>query len=234
MPPKHSRILSQAAIEHYKPCELPGVHGTIVDNDDNGRPPVPPTAQDIAEIHQGAYEEGFALGRKEGRLQGQKDMREELNRRQAEIDAQLNGLKEQTQRLEDLFDLLAEPVKRLDEAMECSIADLAILISRHIVRRELRTHQGQVVAVVREALSRLPLASRHPRIHLHPEDVELVRSALGLGEEEKAWRLEADPLISRGGCLVETETSFIDATVEARLNALSAKMLGGERASDRV
>ena len=232
MPIRRSRILSQEAITHYKPWDLPGVQGTIVEEADGGISVAPPTAQEIEAIHRGAYEEGFALGRKEGRLQGQKEMRDELDRRQVEIDEQLRGLKAQAQRLEDLLELMGEPLKHLDEAVECSLVDLAMLLARHLVWRELRTHRGEVVAVVREALVHLPAASRHPRIHLHPEDLELVRTALGLGDEEKTWRIEADPLISRGGCLVETETSFIDATVEARLNALIAQMLGGERRED--
>jgi flagellar assembly protein FliH len=232
MTPTRSRILSQSDTDLCKPWELPGVQGTIVEEDGVDVSVALPTAQEIEAINREAYEEGFAMGRKEGRAQGQKEMREELDRRQAEIEGQLHALKDQAKRLEDFLDLLAEPLQRLDESVESSIADLAVLLARHLVRRELRTHRGEVVAVVREALAHLPAASRHPRLRLHPEDLDLVRTALGLGDEEKTWRIEADPLISRGGCLVETETSFIDATVEARLNALIARMLGGERRGD--
>ena len=42
------------------------------------------------------------------------------------------------------------------------------------------------------------------------------------------------PLVARGGCVVETETSRIDATVESRIAAIASKMFGGERESDRA
>ena len=59
-----------------------------------------------------------------------------------------------------------------------------------------------------------------------------MRNALSLGEDEKSWRLEEDLLLSRGDCRVETESSYIDATVEARLSAIAANMLGDERRND--
>ena len=37
----------------------------------------------------------------------------------------------------------------------------------------------------------------------------------------------------RGGCLIETATSFIDATVEARLNATIAQCFGSLRENDQ-
>ena len=101
------------------------------------------------------------------------------------------------------------------------------------MRRELKTEPGEVVGVVRETLKYLPVASRGIRLRLNPDDSELVRDALSLGHDVLDWQLEADPLIARGGCIVETESSRIDASVEARLAAIVAKMFGGERESDR-
>jgi flagellar assembly protein FliH len=42
-----------------------------------------------------------------------------------------------------------------------------------------------------------------------------------------------DPLITRGGCKVDTEVSYIDATVENRLAAVIATLFGGEREQDK-
>jgi flagellar assembly protein FliH len=47
-----------------------------------------------------------------------------------------------------------------------------------------------------------------------------------------AWRIVEDPLITRGGCKVDTEVSHIDATVENRLAAVIATLFGGEREHD--
>jgi len=50
--------------------------------------------------------------------------------------------------------------------------------------------------------------------------------------EELRWRIVEEPTLTRGGCRVESEDSRIDATVEARLGALIARALGGEREED--
>ena len=113
-------------------------------------------------------------------------------------------------------------------------AYLAVLIARHLVRRELKANPGEIVGVVRETMRHLPIAPRAARIRLHPEDVELVQNAFALRDDTKIWRLEPDPLVTRGGCVVETDSSRIDASVESRLAAIASRMLGGEREGDRA
>ena len=102
-------------------------------------------------------------------------------------------------------------------------------VAAQIIRREIKTDPGQVIAAVREAISILPLASQQISLHLQPEDAELVRSALALDEMSPAWKIIEEPLLTRGGCQVVTETSTIDATVENRTAAVIASVLGDQR-----
>lgn len=80
------------------------------------------------------------------------------------------------------------------------------------------------------------MCCRWPRkkitLNLHPDDAELVRSVLKLDENPPPWRLQDNPLVTRGGCLVETESSTVDATLEKRLSEVIAVMLGDERQQD--
>jgi len=214
-----AKLIRRQSLANCDRWQPPLVSGAPAQGESTELDVSPPTAEAIEKIHQQAREEGLDLGHREGFRKGYDEGRTELEG--------------QSRQLQSLLDLLAEPLKQLDKDVEQSVVDLAVLIARHLVRRELKTNPGEIVAVVREAMARLPVNMRHPRIHLHPEDLVLVMNALNLGDEEKAWRLEPDPLTTRGGCLVETETSFIDATVEARLAAIVSKMLGGERQSDR-
>jgi flagellar assembly protein FliH len=105
-------------------------------------------------------------------------------------------------------------------------------IATQIIRREIKLDPGQVIAAVREAIKVLPLSSQKISLHLHPEDVELVRSALSLDEISPAWKIVENPLITRGGCKVDTEVSHINATVENRLAAVITTLFGGEREHD--
>lgn len=173
-----------------------------------------PVAMSAAQIEQ-ARQEGFAKGREEGLRAGQQEIHK------------------QVQRLEQLLVALQQPFAELDAAVEEQVSQLAMLVARHLVRRELKADPGQVVAVVREALAALPITSREVRLHLHPEDAQLVRQAFSLNEQEARIQVLDDPVQGRGGCRVQTDNSQIDATVETRLNALIAQVLGGERQEDQ-
>jgi len=178
-----------------------------------------PTAEELEALHRQAYDEGYQQGMAEGHAAG-------LARGDAEIRVAVTGL-------ENIVRQLAEPLEHVDEAVIDAVGDLAVLIARHLVRRELKANPGEIVGVVRETMRHLPIAPRAARIRLHPEDVELVQHAFALGDDTKSWRLEPDPLLTRGGCVVETDTSRIDASVESRLAAIASRMLGGEREGDR-
>jgi flagellar assembly protein FliH len=47
---------------------------------------------------------------------------------------------------------------------------------------------------------------------------------------ERAWTIVEDPVMTRGGCRVTTETALIDARLETRINAVISSMLGDQRA----
>ena len=78
----------------------------------------------------------------------------------------------------------------------------------------------------------IPLASQKVTLSLHPEDAELVRSVFVLDEISPPWIIHEDPLITRGGCKVDTDISRVDATVEKRLAAVIAQVLGDERSRE--
>lgn len=213
--------LIQPDPSEYETWNAPLVEGPITSKM-NDVPPKPPTAGQIQSLQKEAYGEAYEMGRKEGREQGYNDGYKEGEYK----------LHEKVQLFEHILDIFSEPIKQLDDEVEQNLVELAIQIARHLVRRELKYEPGEIVAVVREALSALPVSDRKPRIFLHPEDAVLVRSALSLNEEDQNWHIDEDILMMRGDCRVETESSLIDASVEARLSAVAARLLGGERDSD--
>lgn len=188
------------------------------------------TAQEIEAMQRQAYEEAAQQGLAEGREQGYREGHEE-GRRLGLAEGQ-EEVKALASRLEEIMATLNEPLLELDEQVEHELVALAIALARQLIRRELRTDPGQIIAVVREALAILPSSVRRVSLYLHPDDAELVRTALSLDEGGQRWRLVEDPLMSRGGCRVASETSAIDASVEKRLAAVIAKAFGGERMDD--
>lgn len=172
------------------------------------------THEQNEQIRKQAYEEGFAQGHKDGMQQAQQEINQKVTC------------------LDSVLAMLTEPLQDIDEQVTTELCELAMLVAGHIVRRELKTSPGEVVATVKEALSLLPVASGSVRLELHPEDAATVRNALAGVETEQSWEIVEDPLMTRGGCRVATSTSRIDATVENRLNAVIASVMGSERKVD--
>jgi flagellar assembly protein FliH len=160
-----------------------------------------------AEAHKEAFEQGLAEGREAGR---------------AEVQAQVD-------RLAGMFYDLAKPFDVLDADVERELLTLAMALARQIVRRELKTDPTQIIGIIREAISALPVATRDVRVHLHPEDAAVVRQHLAPTEKERAWTIIEDPVMARGGCQIMTVTSRIDARLEARLGSILSDLLGTER-----
>jgi flagellar assembly protein FliH len=181
-----------------------------------------PTAAELESIQQRAHAEGFDKGKQEGFTFGHKEGLTQARQQ----------LQHYTERLEQLLNCLSEPLHELDNQVEQELLKLVIAIVRQLVRREVKSDPNMIVGVVREALSILPVASRNVRLILHPEDADLIREVYALADNEVGWSLIEDPVITRGGCKVVTDSSQIDATLDSRLASLIAPLLAGARNAD--
>ena len=213
---QQKKIITEESATQYQNWQAPVVEGSIASPGSAYQKP--PTVHDIEELQKQAYEEAKAEGYKQGFSQGHSEVQQQL---QAKLDL-----------LDSYLTLMNQPLHYLNEQVEQEIVNLSLLFARHIIRRELKIDPGEIVAVVREAIKAVPASSENVRFYLHPEDAELVRNAFSINEEELNWKIEEDILLMRGDCRVETNTSLIDASVESRLSAIAAQMLGGERTSD--
>lgn len=156
-----------------------------------------------------------------------------MARARAETSAHLAALAERVQRLDAALHLLSRPLEQLDADIEGELAQLALSIGKQLARRELRIEPAQVIAILRESLALLPAAAREVRIHLHPEDAATVREHLTAPGAERAWTIVEDPTLSRGGCVIHSQSSHIDARLEARIAAIATSALGDDRVAGR-
>lgn len=218
-----SKILSGGESGDFQQWKPPNMGQSKVDGSSITRPSSGMlTADKLEKLQKQAYDEGFKLGKKEGFDQGLKEAKVEGAKR----------VQTSVAKLESLIRTLDTPLKQLDEQIERELVDLSIAMVRQLVRREVRADSSQIVGVVREALAILPVASRNVRIMLHPEDASIIRDIYSMSDQEQGWVINEDPLVSRGGCRVVTDTSQVDATLESRLANIIAPLLGGERDAD--
>lgn len=171
-----------------------------------------PTAEEIEQWRKEAEAEGYAEG---------------LRRAEAEMAPD-------KERFKTLIEFLQKPLQALNDEVEQQLSQVAVSLAQQLVRRELRVDPGEIVGLIRESVKLLPANSRSISILINPEDASLVRSALSIdpNDDERSWRLFEDPMISRGGCEIKTESAVINATLENRLSELAAAVLGGDRERD--
>jgi flagellar assembly protein FliH len=203
-----------ASIERWR---LPDVEGPIIGRSHEERRS--PASEESARL---ALKEAEARGYEAG-----------MARARAETGKQLAALEERVKRLDAALHLLARPLEQLDADMESDLAQLALAVGKQLARRELRIEPTQVIAILREALALLPAAAREVRVHLHPEDAATVREHLTAAANERAWTIVEDPTLSRGGCVVHSQSSRIDSRLESRIAAVAASTLGDERTATR-
>jgi flagellar assembly protein FliH len=192
--------------------ELPPIDGPLITRRRHGA--------DLDAIEREAWDKGYA----EGREAGLAAAAQEQQSGQAEIDRRV-------QHLGSILEFMAKPIAEVDDQVQRQLAMLAGAIARQVVRREIRIQPDDVIGVIRDTVSLLPVTAREVRVHLNPDDARLVRSRLAEVSSERAWSITEDPILPRGGCRVTSENSSIDAQVEQRLGAAIAAVLGDERSA---
>ena len=172
------------------------------------------TAQSVEQIHKAAYNEGLAIGKEEARVE----------------------IKKQQQNTESLIALLNEcsqQAKSFDQKICEQLVFITIAIAKQVIRRELSVEPEQIMAVIRDAISYLPISSEKIILKLHPEDAVLVREIYHLDDEpERTWKIFEDPGMQRGGCIINTESSVVNADLDNRIATIVSQLLGGERSDD--
>ncbi len=171
----------------------------------------PPTLEEIEAIRQAAYDEGKAEGLEVGKTEGYS---EGFKRGESDVKAAVT-------RVGQIARVLLEPIPAEDNALEAAILQLVQNICRRVIQRELKLDASGLVKVVNTALECLNPGAQRIRIHLNPDDCELItRHLQAKGDLEGGWRVVPHATITPGGCIIETDNSLIDARAEKRLAAV--------------
>ncbi len=145
--------------------------------------------------------------------------------KQAHLDAQqfLQRAEEETR-----MELATTPAVTQRKAMrqlECFKADLihlAIKIAEKIIGEELKCFPEQIMQIAKECLKR-SFAAKRMTLQVNPTDVVIVEQFLpelqALAEADLLV-VKPDPSVSRGGCLLKSDTGQVDGRLESQLEAI--------------
>ncbi len=168
------------------------------------------TAEELEAIEKQAHAKGYEVGRWEG------------------LEAGHQAVQEGAQRLAQLYDEAAHPFRQISENVESELVKLAAAIAKEIVRQELKTQPQLILETVSQACSVLSAAARDVDVHLHPEDVAIVKDGLKEDPPAQHWRIIEDRSLARGECQLNSSAEFIDATLQTRIDALVEGLLSAD------
>jgi len=219
------KIITKENSSGFQSWDLPNVG----DNDDNNGQGGLLTANELEEIHQQAYSEGYEEGKlrgiKDGFEQGEEEGKKQGHQRA--FDASLKEIQQQTFHLEQLFKAIESPLSLSNEQVEYELMNLAFSIAKIIIQRELQTTPEIVISLVKKSLDLLPSASKNIKIYLNPLDVAMVKEAFSSNEEVHFddYKIFDSPNLKRGGCIIDTNLSHIDASLDTRIRELAKNII---------
>lgn len=190
----------------------------------------PLTADDIEQIRQAAFDEGFAHGKEEGFSKGYEEGREQgsadgLNQGQAEgkklgLEQASEEIEQKKQQLSALLDQLQQPLLQIDQQVEQQLLQLCLAMAEAVIAVEAKTNPAVILKTLSDATAVLPLQTEHILIKLHPDDLIVIEQHFSAEQlAERHWQLRSDPAIEQGGCLLETPMSSMDRSIKNRLQS---------------
>jgi flagellar assembly protein FliH len=203
----------------------------------------PLTAEEIDEIRQSAYEEGFKLGQREGHDKGYEEglesgrnqgveegSKQGMESAQAQIDEHIQALTEQWQ---SLINAYSAPLSEINKEVEKELMILAVKMAESIIGVETSLNHEILLSAISEGIKVLPIQDKNYQFQMHPDDVALVGEHFGLDTlNENNWQLIENPSMSRGGCEIITENNAVDVSIERRSKEVFAKFLNEQGISN--
>lgn len=203
-----SRVLTGISAERAAPMAFPSVGTPAWPEADARQPAANDDARALRErIAQLESDQAAATRRafEDGRRQGEEQGRASSGPVMQQLAASIT----------DLTALRAEARKRA----ESDVVELAIMIARRILHRELAVDKGALTALVRVILERMARTEKW-RVTIHPDFVAPIQAAI---PAVQLSRLEfvSDPGCNRGTVLFRSADGVIDASVESQLEEIS-------------
>lgn len=208
-PNPHSRFIPREEIDGVAAWHFSAVDGS----DDHLHPAAADgssgegvTSEVLQEARQEAYADGFARGHDAGG-QEVRDAMEATLRKTAE---------ETAVRMAQLLHNTRDHLKKSEDQISRHILELACDLARQVVRQEIKSDPTHLQPVIAEALGQLVDGGQAATVRMNPGDLAMMKGALLENMGSHPAEFVADAAISPGGCLIESATMTVDATIEKR------------------
>ncbi|MEM0910055.1 MAG: flagellar assembly protein FliH [Pseudomonadota bacterium] len=198
----------------------------------------PLTAEQIEDIRQSAYNDGFESGKEEGVASGHKEGYEmghqeglsagtEEGKKDA-FEQSTEEIKQQISALSSLLDTLQAPIEMVSDELKRELSLLAVTLANHVIMRETKIDDAILLDAVTRALNQLPIKENRAEVRVSPTQLAFIEeriSALGENKQPLDLHLIADDAIAVGGCKVDTQFHAVDMSIERRCEQVFSQVL---------
>lgn len=157
------------------------------------------------------YQDGFKQGRDEGFTKGQ----------EAGIASGSDMVTTQADRFRHLADMLANPIREVDEKVTDEIIYIVSRLAKVILKREIKGDVEFLKHAIEKSLSLIPDSKNGAEIQLSENDYALMVAAIGRDYmAEQGWDLKPAENMEDGDIIVNTKTSSVQWRVNDRIDSL--------------
>lgn len=160
-------------------------------------------------VQEEAYKQAYELGLQEGAQRAYSEKMDDLN-------AQIHHFDQLCYQIENLK-------VQLTEYNEAHLMKMLFYLASRLARREIKDDHEMLIQLVKDCVLRTQ-QEENIRVLVSPEDLQFLQMAKQKLSREnevlKNVKIEAQPNITPGGCIVETNYGHVDATLETRVEKL--------------
>ena len=121
-----------------------------------------------------------------------------------------------------------QQVRKIHHDMQKAMIPLALKAAKKIVAEELKLHPEAIINIVSQALSSVK-QNHKIKIFVNKEDKALLEEHKAelkeIFEQLQSLSIQEKADVSPGGCMIETESGIINATIENQWKALESAFL---------
>jgi flagellar biosynthesis/type III secretory pathway protein FliH len=207
--PFEERASHSNALDELPPEKILEIQNLISDAEAKAEDILKKAHHEADNIREKAYSSGY----EDGQEKAFKEM-------QGKIDSIHNVFKKG---IEDIASLK----QRILSKSENDIVRLATAIAKRLACRELQQHPDTIVAIVKEAIETVRGEDKIV-IEVHPDDHAILTQymdELRENPEGPVIRMEANPEVNPGGCIVVADTGLTDMSLEARMDSIDQLLI---------
>jgi flagellar assembly protein FliH len=204
-----SKVLSGRGREHIEAAIFPSAHARYSQPAGNetsagSSADLQPLRERIQQLEAevtAAKRNSFDAGQRQGEQQARADLAPVIERMNASL-AEITGLRAE-----------------IRQRAEKDVVQLALLIARRVLHRELNVDPNALTALAKVVFERLARAETY-RVTVHPSFVPAITAALP-GSQAARVQIEADPHCAVGSLTIRSDEGLVDASVDSQLEEIS-------------